>query len=409
MKIDILKLMEKLLSAWGIQATYLKPPYDKMESLFGNIYTKLFIDFNPSIIINHMKQYYLPSTIYMFEDNFKLSHISFRFPEKITQEYGYTFCHFGPILFKPITESIFQSVLETNNIPLHFHNELQLFYYSTPIISDMDSFINQTITLCSFLFQKEVKIQQMDYMPLNDFQLNFGDLTLTSEETALSSDIILERYRLENAFLNAVGRGDSTQAILLHNQFLQYKIVPRTSDQLRNSKNLFFVMNTLLRKKVEQSNVHPLHIDELSRKFAIKIENCRNSHQLTKLGYEMLRKYSLLVKNYSRTGYSAIVHQCLDYIDLHFMDNLSLSLLSTMCSVSETYLSTLFKKEVGITLTNYIQNIRIRKALLLLNSTNLPIQEIAVQCGFLDANYFSKIFKKSNGLSPREYREKIGR
>ena len=78
-----------------------------------------------------------------------------------------------------------------------------------------------------------------------------------------------------------------------------------------------------------------------------------------------------------------------------------------MCSVSESYLSSLFKKETGTTITDYINSTRIRQALILLNTSSLPIGEVASRCGFLDSNYFSRIFKKQLGLSPREYRDSI--
>lgn len=78
-----------------------------------------------------------------------------------------------------------------------------------------------------------------------------------------------------------------------------------------------------------------------------------------------------------------------------------------MCSVTGSYLSTLFKKETGVTITDYINTTRIRQSLILLNSTNLSISEIAARCGFVDANYYSRIFKKFQGKTPKHYRESV--
>ena len=167
------------------------------------------------------------------------------------------------------------------------------------------------------------------------------------------------------------------------------------------------VLNTLLRKSIEQVKVHPVYIDELSRKFAIQIENMTSINQLDVVRVEMIHKYCLLVNNFSSSGYSDMIRQCMDYVDFHFMEELSLAKLAEQYFVSNTHLSAVFKKEVGINLKEYIQEVRLRQARLQLNTTRLPIQEIAGNCGFLDVNYLTRVFRKVHGMSPREYRAKI--
>ena len=101
---------------------------------------------------------------------------------------------------------------------------------------------------------------------------------------------------------------------------------------------------------------------------------------------------------------SPLVRTCLNHIDFHYAEDLSLSQMASMCSVSSTHLSAQFRKEVQMTLTDYINHTRIHQALILLNTTALPIQEIAFQCGFSDANYFARTFKKLQGQAPTAYR-----
>ena len=76
-----------------------------------------------------------------------------------------------------------------------------------------------------------------------------------------------------------------------------------------------------------------------------------------------------------------------------------------MLNVNASYLSKLFKKETGITLTEYVAKKRIEQAAFLLTSTNLQIQTVAQNCGIYDVNYFTKLFKKHTGKTPKEYRE----
>ena len=84
----------------------------------------------------------------------------------------------------------------------------------------------------------------------------------------------------------------------------------------------------------------------------------------------------------------------MQYIDFHYTEPIALDTLAGQCCVTTTYLSSLFRKETGKTISEYIAETRIRNAILLLNTTKLPIQAIANQCGFSDANYFSRTFKK---------------
>ena len=66
-----------------------------------------------------------------------------------------------------------------------------------------------------------------------------------------------------------------------------------------------------------------------------------------------------------------------------------------------------FKKETGKTVSEYIRDKRIEHAKYLLNTTHLQIQTIALHCGIMDVQYFSKIFKKQLGKTPKEYREAL--
>ena len=172
-------------------------------------------------------------------------------------------------------------------------------------------------------------------------------------------------------------------------------------------KNYAFVLNTILRLAAESGTVHPLHIDHISSQYARKIEMITSETALTTLTKEMVRKYCLLVKNHSLKGYSLLVQKIITRIDTDLTADLSLKTQAELLNVNSSYLSTLFKKETGITLTEYVNRKRIEHALFLLNSTNMQIQMVAQYCGISDVNYFTKIFKKMIGKTPKEYRENL--
>jgi len=77
--------------------------------------------------------------------------------------------------------------------------------------------------------------------------------------------------------------------------------------------------------------------------------------------------------------------------------------------LNNAYVSRLFKKETGMTIGEYINKTRIEYAKKLLEGTNVPIGSIALNVGFKDANYFSRVFKRYEGMSPETYRMNAGK
>ena len=104
---------------------------------------------------------------------------------------------------------------------------------------------------------------------------------------------------------------------------------------------------------------------------------------------------------------SHIVEKAIQYIVSHLHEDLSLESIAKQCSVSHYYLSHLFPKETGNTLTAFVRKSRMDKALWLLGSTDQSIADIAYQVGFQDPNYFSKTFRAYVGQSPSEFRRSL--
>ena len=227
------------------------------------------------------------------------------------------------------------------------------------------------------------------------------------DDPLLSIQVLESRYEAENRLMRAVAQGAIQKAELMISNTSHIAIEKRSADPLRNMKNYTIILNTLLRKAAEQGLVHPLHIDHLSSSVAREIENISSLEEGQKLQKEMVVKYCRLVKNHSMKNYSLLVQKVLTRIDLDLTADLSLKSQAKLLNINASYLSTLFKKETGQTLTEYVNKKRIEYACSLLENTNLQIQTVAQQCGILDVNYFTKIFMKHKNQTPKEYREAL--
>jgi two-component system response regulator YesN len=141
--------------------------------------------------------------------------------------------------------------------------------------------------------------------------------------------------------------------------------------------------------ETEKGMVHCARFDQLKQSVTIIINE----------------EISLLDKRVTGSN-SRIVNQILQLIDQRIALDLSVETLAILARVTPGYLSTSFKREMGIHLVEYISNARIEKAKQLLRKPELKIKEISLMVGYQDAKYFSHIFKKKTGLQPKDYRNK---
>jgi len=260
----------------------------------------------------------------------------------------------------------------------------------------------------SFLYGAEVEVRRFpeddgaDLAAAASF-LDGGGAFNTGEDPALAARIIEERYRNEEAMLQAVSDGDAEKALRCVARYT-YRPEERARDPLRNIKNYAIVLNTLLRKAAERGFVHPAHLDAASADFARRIENAAGSPELGRLVELMIRRYSGLVQTHSLRGFSPLIRNVINAVDLNLPEPLSRASLAERFKVDPLRLSSQFKREKGMSLSAYIITARLERAASLLRGTTLYVQEIAERCGYLDVSYFDRHFKRRYGASPRKYR-----
>lgn len=94
-----------------------------------------------------------------------------------------------------------------------------------------------------------------------------------------------------------------------------------------------------------------------------------------------------------------------EYIDENYTKKISLDNLSEKFFVNKYYLLRLFKEQYGFTISDYVIRLRITKGKQLLRFSNMSTEKISYECGISSSNYFSRLFKKVEGISPAEYRK----
>jgi two-component system response regulator YesN len=102
------------------------------------------------------------------------------------------------------------------------------------------------------------------------------------------------------------------------------------------------------------------------------------------------------------------VRQVIEYLQQHYNEDLTLDDVARKVHISPSHLSRLFKDELGMTIIDYLTDIRIAAAKQMLENSDLMVKEIAEKVGYQEASYFTRVFKKNTGVSPAEYRRLWG-
>lgn len=138
------------------------------------------------------------------------------------------------------------------------------------------------------------------------------------------------------------------------------------------------------------------------------LERINNASTITEVISNSNDMIEFISKNFSSkvyTGNHMMINQAIEYIHKNYMESISLKGIADSIHINSSYLSTLFKKEMGKSIVDYINDVRLENAAEDLQRTKDAITEIALSNGFKDVSYFTKLFRKKYGATPRQYRQ----
>jgi len=119
---------------------------------------------------------------------------------------------------------------------------------------------------------------------------------------------------------------------------------------------------------------------------------------------EVLKKYITPNRLIST---SQELENALEYIEINFKKDITLDQLSKHINLTPSYVSKLFKKKLGVNFNRYLTIRKVKEAKRMLKEEKVNINEIAFSIGYNEPNYFCKVFKKVEGITPTQYREKM--
>lgn len=178
-----------------------------------------------------------------------------------------------------------------------------------------------------------------------------------------------------------------------------------SKDPLRNMKYLFIVTVSLAARYVVEAGIPLERSYSISDLYIQKMDVLESTEEITDLVRECYVAYVNEVREFKKqNNYSKPIMMCLNYIVSHFNEQITLEELSREVNLHPNYLSSLFKKETGETLREYLSRSRIDVAKSLLSRTDYSYIQISNSLAFNSQSHFTKVFREKTGYTPKQYR-----
>jgi len=210
----------------------------------------------------------------------------------------------------------------------------------------------------------------------------------------------------EETMLRAIRASDwKTVSDTVHDLFRQFSRPPYPDPEQLKTDMAHFVLRICAQLKGFLPDAST-SCDE--QEIKRKIISCADVQALRYAFKEILMRWLDEAADWSRSKSAALVKHALEYMESHYMEDISLELTARKLRLSPSYCSNMFKQVTGVGFSEYLIRIRIAKAKEMLLHTDEKICDIARKTGFHDAAYFNRVFKRETGLTPNTFRQSTG-
>lgn len=390
-------LKNVLLDAFNVSALYFTPPYENLSKIDQGIRAAVWTNYNDE------------DSKLRFSDGINKNHLvivrsNLGFYNLMVFWKGDTssdFISIGPFRNDELSPSYFAQILKDAQISPDSIRRMKYIYENMPLVQ-LDTIVNiSKHILGSYISEfNELTPELIEYsdherpvdVHTDIIEQNFAEFASRYAESL-------------SVFLKYLKCGDNSRAKRALQLFLhETKLTTRRT--MRNYKSLLLALNTYCHMALLETDIHPSHILRLASTMGIRIENATSLAKLEQMLNDICHKYCLLVKNYAHPEFSKLSKDIIAYVEVHLDETLSLNQLAEYFGRNPSSLSATFSRETGQTVTSFIQQARVNEALRLFNTTDMTVSEVAFAVGYQDFSYFSKIFSKQVGCSPRSYKTK---
>ena len=310
----------------------------------------------------------------------------------------------GPVLFSGTSEDTINRMI--NDLTFTSNKANILNYYKNTTVFEKIDFLNKGRLVYFMIYNNEIDnidiIQQSLTSTTASLEIDNARLNLSIRRQNKS----FHHDRLyEEEIFQCIKEGRKEQLIEKLNTpppQSEFGVLSKNSF-IRDQKNIAITAITIATRKAMDAGLNPEFAYTLSDLYIQQVEEIEEARKVNDFMIEALAEFADQVRKSKQKKYSRSINNSISYVFKNLYEDLTLTDIAEAVDLSPSYLSTLFKKEVGMSLTTYIQQEKVEEAKKLLNLTNHSLLEICTLLHFTDQSYFVKVFKKITGLTPGQF------
>lgn len=398
---DEVKRLEELMGVYGLKIRIIPLDEEGISEIEGETDQLFSRGFDRGRSLRRVRMFFEEQVLYVLKDGFGVLRYFFRLPD--VEGETPRVIYIGPFLFDSadqLRENASGNMVLTESQRCRLEN----FFYSLPLIRESGFLENLVLLQMRHIYgAADIRVNHI----VDFYGKTVQHIPSVEETERFAGEMLAERYQQKEKLLDAITRGDraGAYAVLAKLRSYQPKRRPGCESRMRSVKDMLLSENTLYREAAYRAAVHPMYIEQVFRKYSEKIEDAVFLKDLEGVAREMIRRYCLLVQHHSLAGYSQVIRDAINYIDCHLHEAVGLKDIAESAGVSVSYLAARFKRETGQSVMEYINGKRILDARRYLAVTDMPVAMVGEQIGIGNGNYFTKLFKKYEKCTPREYRD----
>lgn len=311
----------------------------------------------------------------------------------------------GPVLMNYPDDLMVDEIIQKYNLSLDLKGKIFNYLKSIVVIGP-----EKVRHLANMLFMLTANL-----MPEETDLLNVRK-TKNEQQSRISESIHFEKekdhistyypYEKEKDLLGKVKNGDAAGARAILNELLGHVFLT-TGGNVEIIKARILELCALLSRAAVEGGASLEKIFGMNFKFISALSKIQNIEDLAFWTLKVLDRFTDNVFDLSQSKHAEIIKKALTYINDNYYKPISLESVSKVIHLNPTYFSTVFNKEMGMGFSDYLNKVRIEESKKMLKNRNNTILDVAVSVGFENHSYFSKVFKKNTGISPKVFRDSL--
>ena len=318
----------------------------------------------------------------------------------IRAEDGFLFM--GPMCHQRLSESKRKQMLRAYHIETG--GNLGMPVFSLPEMRDMILLTNTVLENNSLENEELLELNRI--INRNDTQVKQEQTRQVLKEEEENDEFAFRHsYRDEQLLMQAIREGRVQDAVHLAER-MDSDAGRLSREEVRHRRNLAIVGIAICARAAIEGGIAPESAYRISGYYISKCDDAQDpAHMLHYRNRAIEELTGRVAEKLQKPRSSSYVDKCRDYVRKHYREKISLDEIAEAVGISPTYLSRLFRKETGVCLQDFINEVRVTRAAELLRYSAKSLPEIAYYVGFPNQSYLGKIFKKYKNMTPRAYRD----